>query len=73
MDAQTIQDLIQQGLPSAQVTVLGDDGQHFEATVVCAEFAGKNMIQQHRMVYQTLGALMGNEIHALALKTSAAA
>lgn len=73
MDATTIQNLIQQGLPDAQVTVLGDDGQHFEATVVCPQFEGKNMIQQHRMVYGTLGALMGNEIHALALKTSAPA
>lgn len=72
MDASTIQNLIQQGLPDAEVTVLGDDGQHFEATVVCPQFDGKNMIQQHRMVYATLGALMGNEIHALALNTRAA-
>jgi acid stress-induced BolA-like protein IbaG/YrbA len=72
MDAVTIQNLIQTGLPDADVTVLGDDGQHFEATVICAQFEGKNMIQQHRMVYETLGALMGNEIHALALNTRSA-
>lgn len=72
MDAVTIQNLIQAGLPDADVTVLGDDGQHFEATVICAQFEGKNMIQQHRMVYETLGALMGNEIHALALNTRSA-
>lgn len=71
MDAATIQNLIQTGLPDAHVEVLGDDGQHFEATVVCPQFEGKNMIQQHRMVYATLGALMGNEIHALALQTRA--
>lgn len=71
MDAATIQNLIQAGLPDAEVVVLGDDGQHFEATVICPQFEGKNMIQQHRMVYETLGALMGNEIHALALKTQA--
>jgi len=72
MDAATIQNLIQAGLPDAHVEVLGDDGQHFEATVVCPQFEGKNMIQQHRMVYETLGKLMGNEIHALALQTRAA-
>ena len=72
MDAQTIQTMIQEGLPDATVQVLGDDGQHFEATVVCPQFEGKNMIQQHRMVYATLGSLMGNEIHALALNTRAA-
>lgn len=64
--------LIQAGLPNAQVEVLGDDGQHFEATVVCADFAGKLPLAQHRMVYATLGEKMGREIHALKLTTRAA-
>ncbi len=69
MTAQEIADLIRQGLPGADVSVRGDDGAHFEAEVICAEFAGKNIVAQHRMVYATLGARMGREIHALALKT----
>jgi len=64
--------LIQAGLPNAQVTVLGDDGQHFEATVICPDFAGKMPLAQHRMVYATLGEKMGREIHALKLTTRAA-
>ena len=64
--------LIQAGLPHAQVAVIGDDGQHFEATVVCADFAGKPPLAQHRMVYATLGEKMGREIHALKLTTRAA-
>ncbi len=64
--------LIQAGLPNAQVTVIGDDGQHFEATVICADFAGKMPLAQHRMVYATLGEKMGREIHALKLTTRAA-
>ena len=64
--------LIQAGLPTAAVEVIGDDGQHFEATVVCAEFAGKMPLAQHRMVYATLGEKMGREIHALKLTTRAA-
>jgi len=63
--------LIETGLPGATVRVLGDDGQHFEAEVVFAGFAGKPMIQQHRMVYATLGEKMGRDIHALQLKTRA--
>ncbi len=59
---------IEEGLPSAQVTVTGD-GHHFEALVVCSAFAGKNMLEQHRMVYKTLGQKMGREIHALSLQT----
>lgn len=69
MDAETIANLIQTGLPDAHVQVQGDDGVHFEATVVSAAFAGKLPLARHRMVYATLGELMGREIHALALTT----
>ncbi len=71
MTADQISKLILAGLPDAQVTVSGDDGYHFEAEVIAAQFAGLNMIAQHRLVYQTLGELMGREIHALALHTRA--
>ena len=69
MDADTIARMIEAGLPGAQARVQGDDGVHFEATVVCAAFAGKLPMARHRMVYATLGELMGGAIHALALKT----
>lgn len=49
--------------------VRGDDGHHFEADIIADSFAGQLMLAQHRMVYATLGSKMGNEIHALALKT----
>ena len=71
MTKEEIRKLIEAGLPDAQVTVTGDDGQHFEAEVVYDGFAGKAVIQQHRMVYATLGEKMGREIHALQLKTRA--
>ncbi|WP_024889740.1 BolA family protein [Luteimonas huabeiensis] len=70
MDARTIENLIRQGLPDAQVVdVQGDDGVHFEALVVSESFRGKLPLARHRMVYATLGGLMGGEIHALALRT----
>lgn len=72
MNKDDIKKLIEAGLPGAQATVRGDDGQHFEAEVVCAAFAGKLPLAQHRMVYATLGDKMGREIHALSLKTRAA-
>jgi len=59
MTKEEIQALIQAGLPDAKVTVRGDDGQHFEAEIVSAAFAGKTPVQQHRMVYATLGDKMG--------------
>ncbi len=69
MTPDAIRQLIEQGLPDAQVQVFGDDGVHFEALVVSEAFQGKLPLARHRLVYATLGSLMGNEIHALSLKT----
>ncbi|OOG42190.1 BolA family transcriptional regulator [Rhodanobacter sp. C06] len=69
MDPARIQTLIETGLPGAKVEVSGDDGVHFEATVVAGQFTGKLPLARHRLVYATLGELMGGAIHALALKT----
>lgn len=69
MQANEIKRLIESGLPGAQVDVRGDDGRHFEALVVAREFSGKNVVQQHQMVYRILGDKMGVAIHALSLKT----
>jgi acid stress-induced BolA-like protein IbaG/YrbA len=71
MDTTSIEQMIQAGLPDAKVTVTGDDGVHFEAHVVSPSFSGKSTLQRHRLVYATLGSLMGNEIHALGLHTKA--
>jgi acid stress-induced BolA-like protein IbaG/YrbA len=69
MDAQSLRQLIQAGLPDAHVEVEGADGVHFEALVVSPSFAGKLPLARHRLVYATLGERMGGEIHALSLKT----
>lgn len=69
MTPEQIHQLIAAGLPEAQITVRGDDGVHFEAVVVSASFAGLPPLKRHRLVYATLGELMGGAIHALSLKT----
>ena len=69
MDAETLRELIETGLPGARAQVQGDDGVHFEATVVSEAFRGKLPLARHRLVYATLGDLMGGAIHALQLKT----
>ena len=70
MQPEDIQQMIERGLPGARVSVTGD-GHHFEAEVVAKEFTGKSTLQQHQIVYRTLGNKMGNEIHALSLRTQA--
>jgi acid stress-induced BolA-like protein IbaG/YrbA len=71
MTAADIQQCIEQKLPNSVATVTGDDGVHFEALVICPAFAGKNMLTQHRMVYEALGDKMREAIHALSLQTRA--
>ena len=73
MDAAMIERLIKESLPDAQVSIedLRGDGDHYAAHVVSSVFRGKSRVQQHQLVYQALQGRMGNELHALALQTSA--
>jgi acid stress-induced BolA-like protein IbaG/YrbA len=56
------------GLACEHVEVRGD-GQHFEALVVSAAFAGRSRVQRHQLVYAALGGRMREEIHALSMRT----
>ena len=71
MTKDNIEELIKQSIPDAKVTIedLRGDGDHYSAIVVSKSFDGKSMIQQHKMVYESLQGKMGNELHALVLKT----
>ncbi|MGD2116765.1 MAG: BolA/IbaG family iron-sulfur metabolism protein [Chromatiales bacterium] len=71
METEEVKKLIELGLPGAQVEVTGD-GRHFEASVMHPDFAGKTMIQQHRMVMDTVKEqVASDELHALSIKTRA--
>ena len=69
MDPAEVTRLIEAGLSGATVRVESDDNTHFAALVVAAEFDGLPTIKRHQAVYRTLGTLVGNEIHALSLRT----
>ena len=73
MNAGEIEAMIRKALPDAQVTIedLRGDGDHYAAYATSASFKGKSRVQQHQMVYEALKGRMGNELHALALQTSA--
>ena len=73
MAAADIEIMIKQAFPDAQVSIedLRGDGDHYAAQVVSAAFAGKSRVQQHQMVYEALRGRMGDQLHALALQTSA--
>jgi acid stress-induced BolA-like protein IbaG/YrbA len=69
---ESIAERIKGALADAQVEVVDTTGtgDHFQATVVSAAFAGLPMVRQHQLVYAALqDKLATGELHALALKT----
>ena len=64
----SIKTSIESALACEHVEVIGD-GQHFQAVIVCAAFAGRNRVQRHQLVYAALGDRMREEIHALSMRT----
>lgn len=64
--------LIQAGLPDATIEVedLTGTQDHYQAVVVSPQFEGKRLVQQHKLVYDAVQAVMANDqVHALTLKT----
>ncbi len=71
MNLKEIEKYIKEALPDASIEIqdLAGDGNHYSAIITSSEFAGKSKIEQHKMVYNSLKGKMGNELHALAIKT----
>ena len=71
MSQKQIEMLIKDSIPESKVIIedLRGDGNHYSATVISKSFIGKNKIQQHKMVYDSLKGKMGKELHALMIKT----
>ena len=75
MSAGEIEQMIREAFPDASIEIddLRGDGDHYAARIVSDVFTGKSRVQQHQLVYKALKGKMGNELHALALQTSAPA
>ena len=71
MDLKEIENLIREALPDATIDIqdLAGAGNHYSATIASSQFSGKSKIEQHKMVYNSLKGKMGNDLHALAIKT----
>ena len=66
-----VKKLIEQGIPrsTAEVTDLTGTSDHFGLTVTSPEFVGKSLIEQHKMVQNSLGEHLTTTIHAVDIKT----
>ena len=73
MKAEDIAAKIKHALPDAQVELqdLTGTADHWKATIVSAAFAGKSLVQRHRLVMAALAEEMKGPIHALTLDTKA--
>lgn len=71
MTIDEIKNRIESGLPDSKVTILDPykDGAYIKAIVIYKGFEGKSILEQHRMVYETLKEELKQEVHALALET----
>ena len=69
MNLKEIESLIKEAMPDAKIEIQDLAGDHYSATVTSSQFVGKSKIEQHKMVYNSLKGKMGNELHALAIKT----
>ena len=72
MQENQIRELIQQAIPDAQIEIedLRGDGDHYSCHIISKIFSNKSRVEQHKIVYSALKGKMGNELHALAIKTS---
>ncbi|MBS4051972.1 BolA family protein [Methylomonas rivi] len=42
-------------------------GGHYNVTIVSEQFEGKSLVQRHQLIYQIMGDMMKDEIHALGI------
>ncbi len=68
-NAAELKSTIEAAIPGAAAEVQSPDDVHFTARVVSDRFEGMSRIQQHQLVMGLFEGRLGNEIHALSLKT----
>jgi stress-induced morphogen len=74
IDPEVLKQHLRNAFPDAPVLELEDltgTKDHYRAVIVHVQFRGKTRIEQHKLVYRALGALMDGPVHALALETRA--
>jgi len=73
MNPEKIQQLIQQGMPSATVEVSGGEGK-YTARVISEDFTDLSLIKRHKLVYACVNnEIASGELHALTIVAKTAA
>ena len=72
MAVRTLVDLLEAAFPGGKVAVEDrtGGGDHFQVTVASSRFDDLSLVEQHRLVYDALAALLADgTIHELRIKT----
>ena len=66
-----IKDILQNKIKDSKVFIQDMNGNqdHFSVMVISSEFENISIINQHKLIYDALGIMITNEIHALQIKT----
>lgn len=82
MNAQALETLLRQALNPERLEVQDDshlhaghagarEGGHFSVQVTSSRFVGLSRVARHRLVYDSLGSLSAQRVHALAIVAKA--
>jgi stress-induced morphogen len=71
IDIEEMTSLLQTAFPDGHFEIKDLTGtrDHFEGVVVTSAFAGKSLVEQHKLVYAALGNAMQEKIHAFTFRT----
>jgi stress-induced morphogen len=66
-----LQKILQNSFPDASIELvdLVGDSDHYSVTIIDKIFANKSRVEQHKMVNLALKEILGDELHALQIKT----
>lgn len=66
-----LRELLNKAFANSEIIIkdLVGDGDHYEVIIKSADFNNKSRVQQHRMVNQALTGYLGDQLHALSIKT----
>jgi len=71
LEPQTLELIDESALHAGHAGAAPGGNTHWRLVIVSPAFAGKNTVARHRMIYDALGSLMNEPIHALAIRARA--
>lgn len=66
-----LNNMLQSAFKDADIDIvdLAGDNDHYKVEIISEAFRGKNKVAQHRMVNEALRGCLGDQLHALSIKT----